>query len=39
MIIAVIIVYVGSTLTKYNLLVLLDACIDRDSLELLRKTV
>ncbi len=39
MIIAVIIVYVGSTLTKYNLLVLLDACIDRDSLELLKKTV
>lgn len=39
MIIAVIIIYVGSTLTKYNLLVLLDACIDRDSLELLRKTV
>jgi len=39
MIIAVIIVYVGSTLTKYNLLVLSDACIDRDSLELLRKTV
>jgi len=39
LIIAVIIVYVGSTLTKYNLLVLLDACIDKDSLELLRKTV
>lgn len=37
--VSALIIYMGLKLTRDDVLVLLDACIDRDSLELLRETV
>ncbi|MBE2900226.1 cation transporter [Methanothermobacter thermautotrophicus] len=38
-IISVVIIYIGIRLAKYDVLTLLDACIDRDSMEVIKKTV
>lgn len=38
-IISMVIIYIGIRLAKYDVLTLLDACIDTDSMEIIKKTV